>query len=398
MEEASSSSSSISNTLKISVSAHSKVWSKEEKDAAMQLLVQECGDTIESLPVKTEHIIFNEHVHLLDCLLENILIVVAADDVDAADDADPWTIVESDESALNSRKTRIKGLTMFDLLLRIRCVEKFIEPLLYIGLDATPYSRQILAMINHPARLCKPSQSVVNAVYRSRILCLFKIMYHKFIFLSFDGIFQLVQTLLVEYLYDDKYKGAKRLGSGNYEGDIVDDGNMTVTGRGICRFDSGDRYEGDYVNGIMTGSGIYRWANGGSYEGDWVDGKRTGKGVHRLSDGSIYEGDWVDGKMTGKGVIRSADGDSYEGDFVNHKMTGRGVFRWPNGDMYDGNFLDDKMATGQMFLADVNLNLAAEFSGGEDAAVDGYKLYRLVLKNPDGSVYREGDFSHGKFV
>ena len=72
------SSSSISNTLTISVSAHSKVWSKEEKDAAMQLLVQEFGDTIESLPVIAEHIIVNEHVHLLDCLLENILIVAAA--------------------------------------------------------------------------------------------------------------------------------------------------------------------------------------------------------------------------------------------------------------------------------------------------------------------------------
>ena len=163
------------------------------------------------------------------------------------DDADTWTIVESDESALNSRRNRIKGLTIFDLLLRISFDEKFIESLLYIGLNATPYSRQILTMINRPT--CKPSQSVVNAIYRSRILCLFKIMYHKFIFLGFDGIFQLVQTLLVDYLYDDKYKGTKRMGTGNYEGDIVDDGNMTVTGRGVFRYDSGARHEGDWVNG-----------------------------------------------------------------------------------------------------------------------------------------------------
>ena len=251
--------------------------------------------------------------------------------------------------ALNSRRTRIKGLAIFDLLLRIRHDDRFIEPLLYIGLDATPYSRQLPKV---KRRLCKSNQSVVNAIYRSRILCLFKIMYHKFIFLGFDGIFQLVQTLLVEYLYDDKYKGAKRLaGNGNYEGDIVDDGSMTVTGRGICR-----------------------WADGNSYEGDWVNDKMTGRGVYRL-----------------------ADGDSYEGDYVNDKWTGRGVFRWPNDNMYDGDFLDDKMATGQMFLADLNLNLAAEFSGG-DTVVDGYRLYRLVLKNPDGSVYREGDFSNGKFV
>ena len=124
----------------------------------------------------------------------------------------------------------------------------------------------------------------------------------------------------------------------------------------------------------MTGRGVLRWANGNSYEGDYVNGERTGRGVFR----------W-------------ADGDSYEGDWVNDKKTGRGVFRWPNGNMYDGDFLDDKMATGQMFLADLNLNLAAEFSGG-DTFVDGYRLYRLVLKNPDGSVYREGDFSNRTFV
>ncbi len=50
-----------------------------------------------------------------------------------------------------------------------------------------------------------------------------------------------------------------------------------------------------------------------------------------------------------------------------------------------------------MFLADVNLNLAAEFSGG-DAKVNDFMLYHLVLKRPDGSVYREGDFSNGQFT
>ena len=55
------------------------------------------------------------------------------------------------------------------------------------------------------------------------------------------------------------------------------------------------------------------------------------------------------------------------------------------------------MTTGHMFLVDVNLNLAAEFSGG-DAIVNEFMLYHLVLKSPDGSVYREGDFSNGQFI
>ena len=41
-------------------------------------------------------------------------------------------------------------------------------------------------------------------------------------------------------------------------------------------------------------------------------------------------------------------------------------------------------------------NLAAELCGGF-TEVDGYKLYRLVLKNPaDSSVFRQGDFTKWK--
>ncbi len=174
--------------------------------------------------------------------VENILVFAAANY--DGDDYDAWAIVESDESTLNSRRTRIKGLTIFDLLLKMRLDDKgggkggkgpksleseslfetealriakgggggggggrFIESLLYIGLDATPYSRQI-STVKYHTTITTTSQSVVNAIYRSRILCFFKIMYHKFIFLGFDGILQLVQTLLVEY--DDEYEGAEK--------------------------------------------------------------------------------------------------------------------------------------------------------------------------------------------
>ena len=71
--------------------------------------------------------------------------------------------------------------------------DKSIEPLLYIGLDATPYSKC------HPQS--KPSADVVDIVNRSRVLCLFKILYHKYIFLDINWIFDLVQVLLFEELY-----------------------------------------------------------------------------------------------------------------------------------------------------------------------------------------------------
>ena len=71
--------------------------------------------------------------------------------------------------------------------------EKSVEPLLYIGLDATPYSAC--------SPQSKPSADVVDIVNRSRVLCLFKILYHKYIFLNVNSIFDLVQVLLCEGLY-----------------------------------------------------------------------------------------------------------------------------------------------------------------------------------------------------
>ena len=71
--------------------------------------------------------------------------------------------------------------------------DKSVEPLFYIGLDATPYSAC--------SPQSKPSADVVDIVNRSRVLYLFKNLYHKYIFLDANSIFDLVQVLLCEGLY-----------------------------------------------------------------------------------------------------------------------------------------------------------------------------------------------------
>ena len=79
-------------------------------------------------------------------------------------------------------------------LFGLRC-DKSIETLLYAaGLDATPSSKC--------NRENKPHAEVVDSVNRSRVLCLFKILYHKYIYLSVESILSLVQTLMHEGLYD----------------------------------------------------------------------------------------------------------------------------------------------------------------------------------------------------
>ena len=87
---------------------------------------------------------------------------------------------------------------LLEKLVRERAFEvrndKSVEPLLYIGLDATPYSAC--------SPQSKPSADVVDIVNRSRVLCLFKILYHKYIYLDVNWIFNLVQVLLYEGLYE----------------------------------------------------------------------------------------------------------------------------------------------------------------------------------------------------
>ena len=110
--------------------ADRKVWSEEEKDDVIRLLVEEFGETRIGLPLMAEQIIINDHVHLFKCLSDKIL----GDDASA--------IVDSEESAsisvLNSRRG-VTGISVFESFLTLRN-DQSIESLLYVGLDATPYS------------------------------------------------------------------------------------------------------------------------------------------------------------------------------------------------------------------------------------------------------------------
>ena len=55
---------------------------------------------------------------------------------------------------------------------------------------------------------------------------------------------------------------------------------MSCTGYGPYTWADGNKYEGDFVNGIRTGKGIYTWPNGYKYEGDFINGIRTGMGMY----------------------------------------------------------------------------------------------------------------------
>jgi hypothetical protein len=66
-----------------------------------------------------------------------------------------------------------------------------------------------------------------------------------------------------------------------------------------------EEFEGQFENEEIV-HGRYVSETGDSYDGDWLDGRSHGKGKYRFVDGEEYEGDWKDGKMHGKMRTSSA--------------------------------------------------------------------------------------------
>lgn len=102
--------------------------------------------------------------------------------------------------------------------------------------------------------------------------------------------------------------------------------------------DDGDRYDGEYVDGIRQGQGTYVWRSGSVYRGAYVDCRRSGWGVMNHADGRRYEGHWTRGRRDGEGTMTLPDGRSYSGHWANTNPHGWGVHTWPNGNRVEASW------------------------------------------------------------
>jgi len=85
---------------------------------------------------------------------------------------------------------------------------------------------------------------------------------------------------------------------------MVSSANQTKKTKKLQRYESGDRYFGEIVDGIRNGRGIYTWVNDPNvvfFEGEWRNGKRAGQGKIVFKDGTIYIGNWINDKRSGPG-------------------------------------------------------------------------------------------------
>ena len=124
-----------------------------------------------------------------------------------------------------------------------------------------------------------------------------------------------------------------------YEGEFEDG---LFNGYGVYAFGNGDRYEGYFEQDVMHGTGAMVYANGNRYTGEWRMGKRNGIGELRLANGDVYTGTFADDQRTGQGTYAFKGGARYVGEFLNGVRHGNGCYRYPTGDEYRGYFKDGK--------------------------------------------------------
>jgi hypothetical protein len=87
---------------------------------------------------------------------------------------------------------------------------------------------------------------------------------------------------------------------------------------------NGDRYKGQWKVLVSPPIPPNSSGNGLTSQAD----ERHGRGVYEWPSGNRYEGEWLDGKTNGFGVKVWGNGDRYEGEWLNDNRHGRGVYLW----------------------------------------------------------------------
>ncbi|GET89504.1 hypothetical protein, conserved [Leishmania tarentolae] len=225
----------------------------------------------------------------------------------------------------------------------------------------------------------------------------------------------------------------------------------------LCkRYQQGDRYGGDWVNGTFHGNGVLVTSSF-TYHGTWIKGEMQGKGtisytrkyvdyrprntngsgdsesvsklllkglsyvspfelvgtaaapkeyigdfdakhyrhgmgLMRYYNGDVYEGEWRDNCRHGRGKLRKVDGEVYDGDWVFDQRHGNGKIMYPNGSLFKGS-MECNQRNGEGIMRFAN---GDEFFGTfKKDRIDGHGTMRYR----NGDVYEgawRGQLRHGQ--
>ncbi|MCK5849371.1 MAG: hypothetical protein KAH23_00545 [Kiritimatiellae bacterium] len=170
-----------------------------------------------------------------------------------------------------------------------------------------------------------------------------------------------------------------------YEGEFK---NGLFHGWGTFHYLNGDKYEGPFKNDEKYGRGSFVYRNGDRYDGEFRNNVKEGRGKLLLRNGDRYVGDFRNDGIKGKGTYFYKNKNKYTGDFKNGFKHGNGGFIFANGDKYEGEFRDDKRHGKGTYTFGDGGRYIGEFKDGKRHG-DGRYIY------PDGKEYK-GEFKAGK--
>ncbi len=90
------------------------------------------------------------------------------------------------------------------------------------------------------------------------------------------------------------------------------------------------QYEGSTKFGIPHGYGVYTWNSGEKYNGNYINGKKNGKGKFTWIDGTLYEGNFRNGLRDGIGIQSLDNSYTLSGNFSNIKCLSCDYKTYPN--------------------------------------------------------------------
>jgi len=114
-------------------------------------------------------------------------------------------------------------------------------------------------------------------------------------------------------------------------------------GTGTYAFPSGEKYSGEFEEGMYNGTGKYYFPDGRRYEGQFRNNKFSGEGVYYFTNGVKYKGEFKYGKMSGRGTMTFPSGKKYVGQFENNMFHGWGVYAFPSGKKIEGRWAKNKL-------------------------------------------------------
>ncbi len=141
-------------------------------------------------------------------------------------------------------------------------------------------------------------------------------------------------------------------------------------GEGTYRYPDGSEYSGQFRDAKMHGQGTYVYAGRGEkYTGEWRNGVINGQGTYYYRSGNRYNGEWRNGRKHGQGTYLYADrGDKYVGDFANDQPSGQGVYYYSNGDRYEGEWRNGRK-NGQGVLYEGGQKIVGEWQNDQKIRV-----------------------------